>query len=221
MPPTNRRTLRKVVLDVPRKELARLEGVPGLDAVESFRVLHQFRFDRTRFAGVCQIKFRTSRLSPADLRGRAGITRVETLSRRDGGFLAYVEGRPTAAWARIVASTGGRLHPPFELTPEAWRISVVGTSRQLDQFLAKLRRLRLRYRARSIGSAEFREQSPLASLTPRQRETLSAAYRLGYYSMPRRADSARVAQSLRAAKSTTVEHLRKAENRLLDTIMGL
>ncbi len=216
----NRSTMRKIVLDVPRKELARLEGIPGLDAVESFRVLHQFRFDRTRFAGVCEIKFRASRLSPMDLQGRAGITRVDTLSRRDGGFLAYVEGRPTVAWAKLAASTGGRLHPPFELTPEAWRISVIGSSRQLDQFLAKLRILHIRYRARSIGKADFRDQSPLAALTPRQRETLLAAYRLGYYNMPRRADSARVAQSIHAAKSTTVEHLRKAEKRLLDTIMG-
>jgi len=212
--------MRRVVLDVPRTDLTRFEAVPGLDAVESFRVLHLFRFNRTKFAGICEIKFRKSRLSPVDLQGQVGFTLVEQLARRDGGFLAYFEGRPTVGWARLAASTGGHLHPPFELTAEAWRISVIGNTRQLDQFLAKLRTLRIRYRARSIGKAEFQEQSPLAALTRRQRETLVAAYRLGYYSIPRRADSARVAQSVHAAKSTTVEHLRKAEKRLLDTIIG-
>ena len=213
--------MRRIIVDVPRGDLARFEGIPNLEAVESFRVVHQFRFDRTIVAGICAVKFRSDRLSPTSLVGNAGIAKVELLSRlNDGAFLVYFEGRPTAAWGRLVASTGGHLHPPFELTPKAWRISVVGTSRQLDLFLAKLRSLRIRYGVRSVGVAEFGDQSPLSALTRRQRDVLSTAYRLGYYEVPRRADSARVARSLHLAKSTTVEHLRKAEKRLLDRLLA-
>lgn len=213
--------MRRIIVDVPRGDLARFEGIPHLDAVESFRVVHQFQFDRAKVAGICEVKFRSDRLSPTGLVGNAGITKVETLSRLDdGAFLVYFEGRPTTAWAGLVASTGGHLHPPFELTPKAWRIGVVGTSRQLDGFLERLRALRIRYVVRTVGMAKFAEQSPLSVLTRRQRDVLTTAYRLGYYGVPRRADSVRVARSLHLAKSTTVEHLRKAEKRLLDALFA-
>ena len=211
--------MRRIVLEIPRDDLARFEGIPQVNAIESFRVVHQFRFDRSKVAGICEVKFRSDRLSPARLEGHAGITKVESLSRLDdGSFLAYFEGKLNAAWGRLVSSTGGHLHPPFELTPEAWRICVLGDSHQHDRFLSKLRSLRIHYSVRKVGRADFGARSPLSVLTRRQTEAISTAYRLGYYAVPRLSDSVAVARSLRLSKSTTVEHLRKAEKRLLDAL---
>jgi len=43
---------------------------------------------------------------------------------------------------------------------------------------------------------------------------------MGYYDVPRRTDSEMVAKALELDKSTVVEHLRKAEKRLLKQVIG-
>jgi predicted DNA binding protein len=148
------------------------------------------------------------------------MTKVVTLARLDDGtFLVYFEGRPTAGWAKLTALARGHLNPTLEISPESWRISVVGTSAKLRSFLAELRRRRIHHHLLSIRRVDNPEGSPLEWLTTRQREVLVAAYRGGYYDTPRRVNSARVARQLNLGKSATVEHLRKGQKRLLDGIL--
>jgi predicted DNA binding protein len=212
--------LRQLVLDAPRSDLERVEGTSSVGLVESFKVVHQFHFTSTSLAGICQVKFRIPRVSPRQMAGHVGLTKVEQLTRlEDGSYLAYYEGRPTAGWAKLAATSGAHLVPPFELTPKSWRITVVGTTPHLRRFLRAVGRARIHYRVRSLGKAHFRPESPLGALTAKQREALVTAYRTGYYDVPRRADSSQVARALGRGKSSTVEHLRKAEKRLLDQIL--
>lgn len=55
-------------------------------------------------------------------------------------------------------------------------------------------------------------------LTKRQREVLDTATELGYYSVPRQVTSSDVAAVLGCAPSTTSEHLRKIEARVLSSV---
>ena len=56
-------------------------------------------------------------------------------------------------------------------------------------------------------------------LTDKQMEALIKAYEHGYYSSPRGITTDSVATSLGLARSTFEEHLRKAENKIMDEIM--
>lgn len=218
---TSRSTMRRLVLLTPRSELGRFEGLPDLSAIEWFRVIHQLRFDRRSITGICEVKFQSPASTPDRMAGHAGLEKVETLTKHeDGSYLAYFEGRPTVGWARLATSLGVHLIPPFELTPKNWKLSVIGTVSQLRRFLGELRRLRIHYRVQSIGEADLGSRSVLGILTARQRDVLVAAHRIGYYDLPRRGDSAQVARVLHLGKSTTVEHLRKAEKRLIDRVLA-
>jgi len=62
--------------------------------------------------------------------------------------------------------------------------------------------------------------SLLSKLTPRQRQMLLTAYALGYYDVPRRISSDDLARHLDVDKSTIVEHLRKAERKLIGAIIA-
>ena len=53
----------------------------------------------------------------------------------------------------------------------------------------------------------------------KQREVLITAYKLGYYDIPRRINSDQLAEKLGIVNSTLVEHLRKAERRLLAQVL--
>jgi PAS domain-containing protein len=57
-------------------------------------------------------------------------------------------------------------------------------------------------------------------MTDRQREVLEAAYRAGYFEWPRESSADEVAESLDIAPATLHGHLRKAEDRLVETFFG-
>jgi hypothetical protein len=62
--------------------------------------------------------------------------------------------------------------------------------------------------------------SNTAGLTSRQREAVEAAVAVGYYGSPREGDVAAVADTLGCATATAAEHLRKAEARVMRTLVG-
>jgi hypothetical protein len=217
--------MRRVIVEVPRQDPECFGRLTNLGVIESFRVIHLFRFDTRSYAGICRVKFQDPTVRPSQMVGHIGISKAESLARlADGASLVNIEGRPTAGWARLAALTGGAMYPAFEFTPENWRITVVGSNDQIRGFLAELRHFKMRYKVLSVEDADLKgpsSPSPMEVLTPKQREALVAAYRSGYYDIPKRADSAAVAKALALGKSTTLEHLRKAEKRLLDNFMQI
>jgi len=70
-------------------------------------------------------------------------------------------------------------------------------------------------RVRATGSNNSRNQL-LDRLTSSQREVFELAKRRGYYEWPREVSTRELADELDIAKSTLLEHLRKAEATLLD-----
>ncbi len=72
----------------------------------------------------------------------------------------------------------------------------------------------------SVQEASFTASDLLRSLTDRQRELLIEAGRMGYYDYPRSANAEDVAKSMGLSISTVVEHLRKAEKRIMNQILS-
>lgn len=72
---------------------------------------------------------------------------------------------------------------------------------------------------REIGEVNVRRLTQFGSdaprLTDRQREVIEAALREGYFEWPRRIDSEELAAHLEISRATCLEHLRKAEGKLL------
>ncbi|SFL27348.1 hypothetical protein SAMN04487950_3174 [Halogranum rubrum] len=77
---------------------------------------------------------------------------------------------------------------------------------------------------REISSV--RQDAPLLSLddalptlTERQREVLKTAFDAGYYEIPRRTTTEEIATSVGVERRTAEEHLRRAENKILDALV--
>jgi predicted DNA binding protein len=71
-----------------------------------------------------------------------------------------------------------------------------------------------------LTSIDAKGESLLSKLTPRQRQMLLTAYALDYYDVPRRISSDDLSRDLNIDKSTIVEHLRKAERKLINGIIA-
>jgi len=71
-----------------------------------------------------------------------------------------------------------------------------------------------------VGTYAPDRRDMLASLTDRQLEVFRTAVEQGYYEIPRRATHEEIADQLECAPSTVDEHLRKAESRVLQSLVG-
>ena len=113
------------------------------------------------------------------------------------------------------------LSTPFEFKDGKLRVTLLGSSSQVKGFLANLSKQTLvKYRIASLTDARFPPNSPIGRLTDKQRRVLVAAYRLGYYDVPRRITSEELARKLDLVKSTLSAHVRKAERRLLTEMLS-
>jgi hypothetical protein len=72
-----------------------------------------------------------------------------------------------------------------------------------------------------IGDFDRSRETPVSTLTDRQREALLEAYDLGYYEQPRRATHEEIATRLCCAPHTASEHLQKAESKVLKEVFQL
>jgi predicted DNA binding protein len=71
-----------------------------------------------------------------------------------------------------------------------------------------------------IQKAEFQDCTILSCLTPKQRNILIAAKINGYYDYPKRITSKQLSAKIGLSKATVIEHLRKAENRIMSFVIS-
>jgi len=71
----------------------------------------------------------------------------------------------------------------------------------------------------SFVKSIYNEQTIISCLTEKQREILIAAKKNGYYSYPRKINSQELSEKIGLSKPTVVQHLRKAEVRLVSNLL--
>ena len=107
---------------------------------------------------------------------------------------------------------------PAMFTKNKMILSVIGNEEDLKKFLELIKNLG-DIEQISFKKALFNEQSILTCLTEKQKEILIAAKKNGYYYYPRKINSEELAKKIGLSKPTVVQHLRKAENRLVTNIL--
>jgi hypothetical protein len=97
-------------------------------------------------------------------------------------------------------------------------ISVTGDEKNLKKFLDAAKYLGDVERI-SFKKAIFNEQMIITCLTEKQRRILITAKKNGYYSYPRKINTKELSDIVGLSKPTVVQHLRKAEVRLISNIL--
>jgi predicted DNA binding protein len=221
--------VRKLVLEVSGEEFERVRGASPLQRVKSMELLHILRHDKDEFAAVCQVEMDSANAEPErTIEENQNVLEVRTLEqtkKKDGSSLytVFIKARPQGSSTSalgLVGTGGGYLFSPFGIRDGRLVLTFLGSARQVKTFLTNVEKRGLDHRVVSISDANFSPGSLLGSLTDKQRRAITLAYRLGYYDVPRKINSEHLAEKANLGSSTVVEHLRKAERRLLAQIMA-
>ena len=108
---------------------------------------------------------------------------------------------------------------PTTFTHDKILCSVIGTEENLKRFLDSIT-FAGDIKHVSYTKATYGEDSLLSCLTEKQREVLIAANKYGYYAYPRKITSEQLARQVGLSKPTVVQHLRKAEVRLIAHLLA-
>jgi hypothetical protein len=216
--------VRRLVVELYGKELERrLEGTP-FSMLESMELVHMLRNDQNENTAIWRVAPRLPWPEvEAALRRDPFTLELQVLEREAGGAalaLMTRKSRPGLLLGHGSRPGSGYLEGPMGLKDRRIRFSFVGSQRQVKAILEGAEERGMRYRVVSLTDADFAEDSLLHLLTEKQRKILMTAYALGYFDVPKRVNSDELGARLHLSGSTVVEHLNKAERRLLEGIIG-
>jgi hypothetical protein len=214
--------MRRLILEVTEKELVKVGiELPPFKIIKSLKLLYFLRQDQEEFAAICQVEFKDPKTPVKDMLVSGFLVEAQVLEQtKNGAYIVFMRGGPTLS--SILTSVGiesGYLFPPLEITDGKVKFSFLGNEAEIKQFMEKINIVGIRYRVVLLADANFSPTSPLSLLTERQREVLIAAYKHGYYDVPRKLTSEQLARKLGLVDSTVVEHLRKAEHHLIASLV--
>jgi predicted DNA binding protein len=106
-----------------------------------------------------------------------------------------------------------RIEPKKKVT-----ISVIGENQNLSKFLEIIKKYG-EIQKINLKKAVYEEHQAFWTLTNKQREIILFAKKNGYYNYPREINSYQLSEKVGISKATIIEHLRKAENRLISQIL--
>jgi hypothetical protein len=214
--------MRRLILEASEKELSKVGvEIQPFQKIKSLDLLHFLRQDREEFAAIWRVEFKDASSRIEDLLAGGFLVEVQLLEQeKSRTYIVFMRGGPSlSSVLDSLGLAGGYLFPPLGIREGKIKISFLGSAQQVGEFLEKITAFGIRYRVVLLTDANFSPDSPLNKLTEKQREVLIAAYKLGYYDIPRRINSEELAKKLDIVSSTLGEHLRKAERRLLNNIL--
>lgn len=215
--------MRRMTVEVYGEEPKRVTGWTVSKRVRFLELLHFLKFDRNQIVGVGRADFNGGKSSPRNIFEPKDRVRVQVLGRDEEGFYEILVGwRPKKGCllADHIETGQGYIVSPFGFSSGRYRITLLGNQKQIQRFLGQVEEHGLSYKIASVMNASFSPDSPLGCLTEKQRMVLVSAFRLGYYDIPRKLDTDKLADRLNLVNSTVVEHIRKAERRMLTEMLG-
>lgn len=190
--------------------------------VEHFEMLEMLRLDMEKGVKVLLGELTLKKGSTyGDIKWPKNVS--HTVLKEDGRkFIIIFTGRaPNRKWLAIASKFKSDV---IWTTPTYWQgnkmtLSCIGEEEELKKVTRAMKLLgkvsNIRYH-----KAVYQEHNLLSVLTDKQREIILAAKRNGYYDYPRKINTKELAEKVGISKATTVEHLRKAEIRLMANILA-
>lgn len=189
--------------------------------VESVEITEILKLDFEKGIRICVAKIRLrDGLRLADLRLPKETRIIKVLNESGSTFTAIVKVRTPAEFLGTTKKFNLNVlwDVPIIKSRERFVFGCIGDDDELRKLLAAVKEVSEITSIR-FQKPTFRNISPTDCLTEKQKRVMKAARKLGYYDYPRRINAQQLAEKVGLSKATTLEHLRKAESRLMASII--
>jgi predicted DNA binding protein len=190
--------------------------------VLSYEVLEVLMMDHTRgiFVDLIECRLREG-VSIHDLKAIGNMDILSVISSEENKHVCLVQGKQ----AKEANETfyGEQLNliytAPSLISEDKIVISFISSHRDMMRFVEIVKEKVGQVVNMTFKQSTYERKELLSVLTDKQREVMMAAYRHGYYDIPRRIGSEDLAEKLEMSKPTLLEHMRKAERRIFMELM--
>jgi predicted DNA binding protein len=98
-------------------------------------------------------------------------------------------------------------------------VTYMGENENLQKFL-KIIKSDMEIINIAYKRAVYERKDLLSVLTDKQKDIMLSAHKYGYYDYPKKINSERLSEKVNISKATLLEHLRKAEGRILNEVLS-
>jgi predicted DNA binding protein len=213
--------MRKLIVDFEPNEMIRELFKQTFELIHSYEVLETLKIDWEE--GICIDLIECVLKESASIHDLKSIGHMEILSvlKSEGNrHTCLVKQKPEDSERLFKEFDIDLIHStPCMISEEKHTYSMIGEQKNIAKFIEQLKKYG------NIGNmrfqkAAYQKHDILTVLTDKQKDVLIAAKKHGYYNYPRKIKSEELAQKIGISKNTAIEHLRKAEERIMENILA-
>lgn len=212
--------MRKLTIEIQLNEDIKKGLKPTFNHIHSYEVLENLKIDRLEGICVdlieCQLK---EDISIHDLKSIGHMEILSVLKSEGKKHTCLVKQNPEGYKGffkefdlDLIFTT------PCIITYEKHLYSVIGDQKNISKFIEQFKKYGKILNI-TLKNAVYQKHDILSVLTDKQREILIAAQKYGYYDYPKKISSEQLSKMVNISRATLVQHLRKAEGRILAEII--
>ena len=212
--------MRRLIVEISGRAYSKLLSEGPIQKIRSMEVLYFLRLDYKEAAMILRVEFNEPEVSIEDV-FHGDLVEVQLLEyEKEKESEIYTYFIRVLRPGRDLTAEEGYVSLPYEMRGGKVKMTFLGSMKQVRDFIKRFEDAGVHHRVVSLTDAQFSPHSPLSRLTEKQRKVLIAAYKLGYYDVPKKIRLVQLAERLDLAYSTVDVQLRRAERRLLNHIMN-
>jgi predicted DNA binding protein len=215
--------MRKLTLQIEPHEMMREALKKMFEIIDSYEILESLKIDWEEGICIDLIEFHFKEgLSINDVRFIDKMEILSVLKSEGNRHTCLVKSREPEDSIDMFKEFDLDLiySTPFIISNEKLTFSVIGDNKNLTRFIELMKSEAGAIENMTFKKAAYQKHDIISVLTDRQKEIMITAKKHGYYKYPRKINSGELAQKIGLSKGTTLEHLRKAEERLIENIFA-
>ena len=185
--------------------------------IERFEVISLFKLDGYQHSEVC--KFTIKDGIPVDQISCNYVSNLIVLQNKGREYTCLVKGIFSDDITRFLLTYGSKFEPPVVFENDSLSFSMVGEPEDFSTFVKDAAEKGWGLEILSVCDYYPDASGIFEILTPKQKEILLESYHRGFFDHPRKINAGELAEKMGMHKTTLLEHIHKAEKRLIGHIL--
>jgi predicted DNA binding protein len=213
--------MRKVIIEIEPYETTKEAQRPLFTHIRSYEVLEVLKMDHMKGLYVDLIECHLKENVAIEELTSIGNMDILSVIRSEGEkHICLVLGHQQEDANDIFRGLNLIYTAPSLISEDRIIVSFISSQKDMARFVELVKAHIGKVVNMTFKQSTYEKKDLLSILTDKQREMMTAAYRYGYYDIPKRISSDRLSEKVNVSKPTLLEHLRKAERRILTEILA-